>query len=208
MDHNDEHLITTMDQLREIAGHPGELAAGKVIDHIDPICERIIAASPFLVIATRGKDGLLDLSPKGDPAGFVGVLDDRTLAIPDRVGNRRFDTYENILFDPAVTLLFMIPGHGDTLRVAGKARISRAPDLLARFALRGKQPQFVLLVAVEEVFTHCPKCMIRSGLWKPESWPDRSNVPSLAEAIAEHTKMRSVEELEPYLEEDNRERLY
>ncbi|MEO1601884.1 MAG: MSMEG_1061 family FMN-dependent PPOX-type flavoprotein [Pseudomonadota bacterium] len=206
---SDEHIITHRDQLRAIVGEVPEPPREKTIDHIDALCARYIAAAPFVVMATRGADGLMDLSPKGDPAGFVAVLDEKTLAIPDRLGNGRFDTYENLLVNPEVGLIFLIPGHTDTLRVSGTAKISRGPELCARFAVNGKDPRFVLLVTVEEAMTHCPKCMVRGGMWQPEKWPDRSNIPTLAEAMVAHGKLsRSVAEMDEIIVNDGKNRLY
>ena len=183
-----EEVVSTRQRLRELTQLPSSRAQAKVIAHIDDICRRFIAASPFLLVASRGPDGRLDISPKGDPPGFVAVLDEKTLAIPDRPGNHRFDTFANVIECADVALIFMIPGHGDTLRVGGKARIVRDAALQARLAVAGKPPNFVLIVTVEEAFMHCSKCMIRSMLWNAERWPDRSNVPSLAEAIVAHAK--------------------
>jgi uncharacterized protein len=183
-----EEVITTRERLRELSKQPSQRASTKVIDHVDDICRRFIAASPFVIVASRGADGRMELSPKGDPAGFVAVLDEKTLAIPDRLGNHRLDTFENLLTHPEVGLLFLIPGNGDTLRISGTGRIVRDSSLQGRLAVNGKVPNLVLVVAVEEVFMHCPKCMIRSRLWSPDHWPDRSNVPSLAEAIVTHAK--------------------
>ena len=183
-----EEVITTASRLRELYQQPTHRGVNKVIDHIDDICRRFIEACPFAVVASMGADGRLDVSPKGDPAAFVAVLDAKTLAIPDRPGNNRLDTYENLLVNPALGLLFMIPGHGDTLRVSGTARIVRDTALQERFAVGGRSPATVLLVAVEQAFMHCPKSIVRSGLWLPPRWPDRSSVPSLAEAILAHAR--------------------
>ncbi len=211
---DDPHAITTHEQLRALVGQPGSLASQKTIDHIDAICARFIAASPFVVLATRGPDGLLDLSPKGDPAGFVGVLDAHTLALPDRPGNKRFDSYENLMVDPTVGLIFLIPGRDETLRVAGQGRIRTDPALLGRFAVDGRAPRFVLLVQVREAFLHCAKCMLRSQMWQPEHWPDISDVPSLAEAMMVHGRLRdkqlvdSTADMQAIIDSDARQRLY
>ncbi|MEM9148422.1 MAG: MSMEG_1061 family FMN-dependent PPOX-type flavoprotein [Pseudomonadota bacterium] len=205
----DPHILTNRDQLREIVGEVPIPPREKTIDHIDAICARYIAAAPFLLIATHGADGLLDISPKGDPAGFVGILDKKTLAIPERLGNGRFDTYENLFDNPQLALIFLIPGHNDTLRVSGDGRISRDPELRARFAVRGQEPRFVLLVHVREAMTHCPKCMVRSGLWQPERWPDRSDIPTLAEAMVAHGQLsRTVAEMDDIIRKDGENRLY
>jgi PPOX class probable FMN-dependent enzyme len=183
-----DEVIATRERLRELSKQPSSRAKDKVIDHIDAICRRFIAACPFVMVASRGADGLIDVSPKGDAPGFVAVLDEKTLAIPDRLGNHRLDTFENLLTNSELGLFFVVPGHGDTLRVSGTGKIVRDDTLQARLAVSGKEPNLVLVVTVEEVFMHCPKCMVRSNLWKPEQWPNRSNVPSLAEAIVVHAK--------------------
>ena len=203
-----EEVITTRERLRELHGQPSHRACNKVIDHIDGVCRRFIAACPFVIVASRGADGRLDVSPKGDPPGFVAVLDDQTLAIPDRLGNNRLDTFDNLVGHPEVGLLFMIPGNGDTLRVSGNGRIVRDAALQARFAVNGRAPNLVLLVAVEEAFMHCPKCIARSKLWSPAHWPDRTNVPSLAQAIVAHaTPPETVAEVQVVIDDHNK-RLY
>jgi PPOX class probable FMN-dependent enzyme len=152
---------------------------------------------------------MLEVSPKGDPAGFVKVLDDRTLAIPDRLGNRRLDTFRNILRNENVGLIFVIPGITYTLRVSGKAIIVRDLELRQSMAMRGKLPDHALVVAVEHVLSHCPKCMVRSGLWQPEAWPETSDLPTFAETLIAHAKLaETVEEVQASIETGNRERLY
>ncbi|WP_416898100.1 MAG: MSMEG_1061 family FMN-dependent PPOX-type flavoprotein [Minwuia sp.] len=203
------HLITRREQLREIVGEVGPRVAQKVIDHIDPICATFIARSPYAVLATRGANGLLDVSPKGDPAGFVDVLSPKVLALPDRLGNGRFDSYENLFDDPTVALLFLIPGHSDTLRVAGDGRITRDPELLARYPVNGKEPRFVLLIEVREAFLHCSKSSVRSNIWSPERWPDTDGLPSLAEAMVAHGKLSiDVPEMQDIIDRDREMRLY
>jgi hypothetical protein len=160
--------------------------SNKAINHIDEICRRFIATSPFVMVASRGPDGRLDLSPKGDSAGFVAVLDEKTLAIPDRPGNNRLDTFENLLAHPEVGLFFIIPGHSDTLRVSGKGWIVRDSSLQSSFRVKGRSPNLVLVVSVEEAFMHCPKCMIRSSLWNPKRWPDEADVATFAEFRVAH----------------------
>jgi len=184
-----EEVITTRERLRELNKLPSHRAGNKAIDHIDDICRRFIAACPFVMVASRGVDGRLDLSPKGDPPGFVAVLDERMLAIPDRLGNNRLDTFENLLIHPEVGLFFIIPGNGDTLRVSGRGQIVRDSTLQSRLAVNGKAPNLILVVTVEEAFMHCPKCIVRAKLWKQEQWPDRTNVPTLAEAMVVHAAL-------------------
>ena len=203
-----DEVIATRQRLRELSKQPSSRAQGKVIDHIDAICRRFIAACPFVMVASRGADGRMDVSPKGDPSGFVAVLDEKRLAIPDRPGNHRLDTFENLLTHSEVGLFFMIPGSGDTLRVSGKGRIVRDGSLQARLAVNGKDPNLVLIVTVEEAFMHCPKCIVRSRLWSPEHWPNRSNVPSLAEAIVAHAKTsETIAEVQAIID-DGTARLY
>ena len=186
---DESHLITDMDALRGIIPETSPRAAVKVIDQVDSYCARFIAASSFLVMGTYGEDGLVDLSPKGDPAGFVKVLNPKTLLVPDRIGNGRLDSFENLLGNPAVTLIFLIPGHNDTLRVAGKGRLTTQPDLLETLAVNGRPPNLALLVEVEEAYMHCPKCMVRSKMWHPEHWPDTTDVPTMGEAMVAHGKL-------------------
>ena len=163
-----DEIITSHERLREIVKEPSPKVSHKAIDHVDGICARFIAASPFVIVATRGRENRFDLSPKGDPAGFVTVLNPKTLA-PDRLGNNRVDTCENLLVHPEVGLIFLIPGIGDTLRVSGTARIVRDTTLQKRLAMNGRIPNLVLVVTVEEAFMHCAKCMVRSKLWIKES---------------------------------------
>ena len=203
-----EEVIISRERLRELNKHPSHFVRNKEIDHLDDICRRFIAASPFVVIASRGRDGRLDVSPKGDPAGFVKVLDDKTLAIPDRLGNNRLDTFENLLSCPDVGLIFIIPGNGDTLRVSGKGQIVRDGALQDSLAVHGKPPNLAMVITVEEAFLHCPKCIIRSRLWKPDQWPDISDVPTLAEAMIAHGSLsESMTEIEAVIENSNTKRL-
>jgi hypothetical protein len=151
----------------------------------------------------------MDISPKGDPAGFVQVLDEKTLAIPDRPGNRRADTFVNILQNPNVALFFFVPGKQDTFRVSGKAMIVRDLWLRERMALRGKTPDFAIVVSVEEAFLHCAKCVIRSGIWEQEKWPEMAGLASLARVMVDQGKTTDSEEkLQTLIDESYRDRLY
>jgi PPOX class probable FMN-dependent enzyme len=204
-----EAEVTTRVELRTHVKEPTRKVSHKAIDHIDGICARFIAASPFVIVATRGADGHLDLSPKGDPAGFVAVLDEHTLAIPDRPGNNRVDSFENLLVHPEVGLIFLIPGVGDTLRVSGAGRIVRDLSLRERLAIEGRAPNLVLIVEVREAFLHCQKCIVRSHLWQPEHWPDISDVPTLAQAMVAHGRLEeSVPEMQAIIDNDRDTRLY
>ena len=204
-----DEVITTEEELRAIVGTPSAGAAGKAIDHIDHHFQGFIAKSPFLLIASSDGAGNHDMSPKGDPAGFVQVLDEHTLAIPDRPGNRRADTFTNILQNPDVALFFLVPGVRETLRVQGRAMIVRDEGLRERMAVNGKPPELALVIEVREAFMHCAKCIIRSDLWDPATWPDSDTVPSLSKAIIEQQGYdMTPEQLEKGLEKDARERLY
>lgn len=204
-----EELIATRGRLRELNKLPNYRVSNKAIDHIDDICRRFIAASPFVMVASRGADGRLDVSPKGDPPGFVAVLDSKTLVIPDRLGNNRLDTFENLLVHPEVGLFFIIPGHGDTLRVSGKGQIVRDSALQNSLAVNGQAPNLALVVGVEEAFIHCPKCMVRSRLWTQEQWPDRSDVATLAETMVAHGALaETVPEMQAIIDNDGATRLY
>jgi len=204
-----DETITTRDRLREIIGEPSHRVLNKVIDHIDGICTKYIASSPYIVVATRGVDGLLDLSPRGDPAGFVHVLDAKTLIIPDRLGNKRIDSFENLLANPEVALLFIIPGHTFTLRVSGRGRIVRHAPLQERLSVNGRPPGLLLAISVEEAFLHCAKSIARANLWRPEKWPDTSEVPSLAEGMVAHGKLsESVDGMQSIIDDDYETRMY
>ncbi|TDD30128.1 pyridoxamine 5'-phosphate oxidase family protein [Kribbella turkmenica] len=169
--------ITTHDELREVVPPPLAAAAGKTRKALHELDRQWLAASPFCLIATSAADGTCDVSPKGDPAGFTTILDDRTIAIPERAGNRRVDGFANILTNPHVGLIYFIPGRGDTLRVNGRARIVREAPFFDEMIVRGNRPQLALLVEIEEVFHHCSKSFLRSQLWKPGTW-DPDAVPS------------------------------
>jgi uncharacterized protein len=204
-----DEIIASRDRLRALVKAPSAKVSHKAIDHIDGLCARFIAASPFVIVATRGGDGRLDLSPKGDPPGFVEVLDAKTLAIPDRPGNNRVDGFENLMVHSEVGLIFLIPGIGDTLRVAGTGALVRDAALQARLAVDGREPPLVLAVSVTEAFLHCGKSMRRSRLWQPEHWPENTEVPSLAEAMVTHGRLpESVAEVQAIVEADARTRLY
>ena len=201
--------VTTEAQLRDILGTPSAIARDKVIDHIDPYCAEFIAHAPFVVLSTRGPEGEMDLSPRGDPAGFVKIIDERTVAVPDRLGNKRADTFSNLLANPEIGLIFLVPGKRETLRVSGTGLLVRDEDLRTELAHEGKVPQVALVVEVRRVMFQCAKCMVRSGLWQPESWADVSNMSSLAEAIKVHSRLtESVAEIEEVIALSETERLY
>ena len=175
--------ITDEAQLREVVGAPAELVVSKIADRLNPLTRRFIERSPFVCVATARPDGGLDVSPRGDPAGFVRILDERTLLMPDRPGNRIADTLTNLLVDDRIGLLFLIPGVGDTFRVNGRASIVDDPELLAASAVEGKVPALGILVSIEEAYTQCAKAVIRSDLWNPERHIDRDELPSSGEIL-------------------------
>jgi PPOX class probable FMN-dependent enzyme len=182
----DDDVIRDEATLEALYGTASGAAVAKEIDYVHPHYAAMIAASPFMVLATSGPGGL-DASPRGDPAGFVHLADDRTLLIPDRRGNNRIDSLRNIVNDPRVALLFLIPGVGETLRVNGRAKISVAPDLLAQFEFRGTRPRSVIVVSVESVYFQCPKALVRSELWNPEKHISRRALPSAGTIMADIT---------------------
>jgi uncharacterized protein len=176
--------ITDEAQLREIlGGEPLPVVTMKIADRLNQLTRQFIERSPFLCVGTADPDGGLDVSPRGDPAGFVRILDERTLLLPDRPGNRIADTLLNLLKDPRIALLFLIPGVGDTFRVNGTAEIVDDPELLADSAVEGKVPKLGLLISIEEAYTQCPKALIRSELWNPERHIDRSELPRHGEIL-------------------------
>jgi len=175
--------ITTVDGLRRRYAAPGTRALAKQLDHLDRHCRHFITLSPFVLLATGGADGRADISPRGEAPGWIHVIDPRHLAIPDRPGNNRLDTLTNLLDDPAIGLLFMIPGVNETLRVNGRAEIRDDDDLRERFTVRGRPPATVIVVAVEEAYLHCAKALMRARLWDPEAQIDRHTFPSLNEMI-------------------------
>jgi uncharacterized protein len=180
--------ISRPEQLRDFYDSPMEPAIRKDIGRIDELCRRLIAAAPMLFVATHAEGGRADVSPRGGPPGFVTVLDDRHLAIPDATGNRRLDTLENIVSSARVALIFVIPGRDTTLRVNGSAVVTAEPGLLQRVTPVGKPPRTAIVVRAEEVYTHCPKAFVRSKLWDPDSWPDPATLPTSAEVSLAHQR--------------------
>lgn len=178
------HRVTDIAALEALYGTPMATSVAKEIDHIDPNYRAFIDAAPFFALATSGPEGL-DCSPRGDPAGFVRVADPRTVLIPDRRGNNRIDSLRNIVRDPRVALLFLVPGVGETIRVNGRAAISVDPELLASFVVDGKAPRSVVVVAVERVYFQCARALMRSNLWDPARHVARSSLPSTGTILAQ-----------------------
>lgn len=194
--------VTSADELRAIVGQPTAAVAKKVTDRLSEAQQGWLKQSPLGFVATTDAHGRVDVSPKGDPPGFVQIIDDTTIAIPERPGNRRVDGFLNVLQRPHVGTVFVIPGRGDTLRINGTARILSDADYFEAMEVGGKRPILALEIAIEEVFFHCPKAFLRSDTWKPESW-DPTAVPSVAQMAKAFKPDQSQEELDAYYSEDN-----
>lgn len=202
-------VVKSKEELRALLGEPHERAVKKEIARLDEHCRAFIARSPFLLLATANAAGQCDVSPKGDAPGFVRVLDEARLVVPDRPGNRRLDGMRNILENPHVGLIFLIPGKEETLRVNGRAAIVHDAEVLAACAVGGKRPLVGIGVEVEECFLHCPKAFKRSRLWDPKAWPDLSDLAPWAQMLFDHARVegKTVAELARDLEESSK-RLY
>lgn len=200
--------VTSVDELAELLGAPFPAAVAKERSRLHELDRQWLAASPFCLIATSGADGSCDVSPKGDPPGFTLVLDDTTIALPERPGNRRADGFRNLLGNPRVGLIFLVPGRGDTLRINGRARLVRDAAFFDRMVVHGHRPVLALVVEVEQVFHHCAKAFLRSGLWDPDSWqPDAVPArPQIARTLERPDA--SVDELTAYYGPSYSERLY
>ena len=203
-----ETEITSEAQLREVLGEPRAYVANKDRQYLHDYDKQWLANSPLCLVATSAADGSCDVSPKGDPPGFTLVLDDTTIAIPERPGNRRGDGYRNILTNPHVGLVYLIPGRGDTLRINGRARLVREAPFFDRMRVKGHRPLLALIVAIEQIFYHCPKAFLRSKLWQPDTW-DPAAVPSKAE-IAQRLERpnETLEDLQHYYGPSYATRLY
>lgn len=207
-----QFVISDEQYLRNLFEATHALAKQKCLDTLGPHAQEFIRRSPFLCIGTQNMDGKADVSPRGDPAGFVKILDERTLAIPDRPGNNRLDSLVNILANPCVGLLFMIPGFDDTLRVNGRATLTTDPELLASMSVNGRVPKVAIVIEVSEVFIHCAKALRRSYLWNPEYFQDRREMPSLIKFILDETtgapSAQEMRKIDDNLEEEYKRTLY
>ena len=203
------HVIETAEELRSSYGEPSERATRKSLDRLDRHCRRFIELSPFVVLASAGADGRVDCSPRGDPAGFVAVLDDRTVLLPDRLGNNRVDSLRNVLESPYVGLLFMIPGVNETLRLNGRATLTADRTLLEPLSVKGRAPRSGLVIEVEEVFLQCTKALVRSRLWAEESRVDRkAALPPFGQMLADHVGLPDGEAVEREVQTRIRETMY
>ena len=209
MPYEPHHVVEDIAEIRALQPRMHPTQTAKIIDHIDPLCEAWIRKSTFLTMATFGADGSVDVSPKGDPAGFVRVIDEKTLAIPDRPGNLRWDSFENILETGRIGLVFLVPNRNEVVRVNGAAQVVRDVDLLESLAMKGRVPQFAVLVRVEQAFYHCGKAIIRSRLWAPAQAQSTDGLPTYSEALKAHSKVDlSLENIEERMKHNDDNRLY
>jgi len=204
-------FVTTHEELRTIykTPRPTDGSIRKELKALDGHCRSFIGKSPFVLIGSSDGEGNADVTPKGDKPGFAAILDDRTIAIPDRPGNNRLDTLENILRNRSVGLLFLIPGMNETLRVNGDARITVDAGLRERLAVDGKEPQSVVVVTVKAAYMHCAKAFMRSDLWKPESWYDRATLPTLGQILRDQMAVAdSAEATDSWLDEEYKKTMW
>jgi PPOX class probable FMN-dependent enzyme len=204
-----EQVVTTADEVDAVLGEQFESQVNKVIDHIDDHCRAWIERSPFVVVSSASATGAMDVSPKGDPPGFVRVLDPKTLAVPDRPGNHRGDTFRNVLENPHVGLMFIVPKRREVVRVSGTAMVVKDAPLLESMAVGDKVPSLALLVRVREAMFHCGKSMIRSHMWEPDQWGPVDGLPTYGRALVDHGALdRPVEEVERLTDLNEKYRLY
>ncbi len=204
-----EQVVTTAEELAAILGEQFESQVNKVIDHVDEHCRAWIERSPFVVVASASATGAMDVSPKGDPSGFVRVLDAKTLAVPDRPGNHRGDTFRNVLENPQIGLMFLVPKRREVVRVSGTAMVVKDEGLLESMAVGDKVPALALLVHVQEAMFHCGKSMVRSHLWEPDRWSPIEGLPTYGRALVDHAALDSpLEEVELAMEFNEQYRLY
>lgn len=203
-------VISSESELRDLLGHPSQLVKNKIIDHLDQHCQDFISKSPMIFISTSDSKGKCDVSPRGDAPGFVFILDEHHIIIPERPGNRRMDSLKNILSNPYIGLIFIIPGLEETLRVNGKATLIKDETYLKKMEAKGSIPKIAIAVEVEESFIHCAKAFKRSELWQPNKWLDESILPQPAKILSAHAKLPNmgVEEIEKALNESYSKRLY
>ncbi|MCR8843297.1 pyridoxamine 5'-phosphate oxidase family protein [Paenibacillus sp. SC116] len=202
--------VRSEEELREIIGHPSKLVRHKVIDHLDEQCRKFIACSPLLFVSSSDEHGNCDVSPRGDAPGFVHILDEKCMVIPERPGNRRIDTMRNILSNPKIGLIFVIQGLEETLRINGRASITKEEPLLSLMQVNGKSPLLGIGVVVEECFVHCAKAFKRSQLWDQKAWLDRGQLPNPAKMLSAHAKTLGITEqdISTALHESYTKRLY
>nr|WP_225953372.1 pyridoxamine 5'-phosphate oxidase family protein [Kibdelosporangium phytohabitans] len=201
--------IKTLDELVALAGEPAERTVCKIQDRIDEHARNLIAHSPFVLIATASAEGTCDVSPRGDPAGSVLVLDDHTLVLADRPGNKLHDSFRNIIDNPNAGLLFLIPGMNETLRINGRARLVSDAPFFDDLIVKGKRPRLAVVIEVEQLYMHCAKAFLRSSLWQPDTWPDRADLPSLGTILKDQIGFEpTAAEADGYFAESNRTHQY
>ena len=200
-----KQVISSTDEIRSILGEVYYSQDTKCIDHIDAHCRTWIERAPLVVVASMSGSGQLDVAPKGDPSGSFKVLDEQTLAIPDRPGNNRADTLINIIENPRIGLMFVIPNRREVVRVSGSAQITKDPDLVESMTVNGKSPKLVILVHVEEAMFHCGKALIRAKMWEPEKWQSVEGLPTYAQTLIDHGKLTiATEDLQKGIESNDK----
>lgn len=204
------NVVRSEAELRKLMGGPvAPPVVEKTLSSLDRHCVAFISRAPFVLVASSDSKGRMDISPKGDSPGFVRVLDSTTIAIPDRQGNQRFDTFRNLFESPRIGLIFLVPGKPETLRISGRAEIVRDTPLLESMAANGKVPNLAIVIHVEQAFFHCAKCVIRSRLWLPEHWPSLEGLPTLAETMKDAASIPApLEAVEALIRDDEERRLY
>lgn len=202
------HRVETLDDLFALNGQPNDAIVNKHTGYLTPLLEAFIQASPFFLVATADAEGACDISPKGDPPGSVKILDRRTIAIPDRPGNRRIDGHRNVIANPHIGLIFIIPNVDETLRINGRAFLTADPDLLASMAIEDKAPKLAIVVEIDEAYMHCARAFLRSGMWRPETWPDPDTVPTLRAIMCEQKDLPPPDESQGKRREEYRSVLY
>ena len=202
-------FVSTREELRALYRAPGEGAVRKELRRLDPHARNFLARSPFVLIGTQDEQGNADVSPKGDRPGFCAALDEMTVAIPDRPGNNRLDSWENVIVNPAVGLVFLIPGMNETLRINGEGRLTADRELCERLGVEGRPALAVLVVKIRAVYMHCAKAFMRSQLWAPQTWPDRAELPTLGQILRDQLALKQTrEELDASLAEGYRKSMW
>jgi PPOX class probable FMN-dependent enzyme len=202
------HQVSTIEGVYELNGVPNEYILQKHTSYLTPLLEEFITAAPFYLIATADAEGNCDVSPKGDAKGTVHIIDRRTIAIPDRAGNRRVDGHRNIIANPHIGVIFIIPAVDETVRVNGRAFLTSDPELLASMTMQGKAPKLATVVEIDQVYMHCARSFLRSGLWKPETWPDPETIPTLGAIMCEQKDLPPPDESQGKRQEEYRNVLY
>lgn len=200
--------VSTIEGVYELNGVPHEMILQKHTSYLTPLLEEFMTAAPFYLIATSDAEGNCDVSPKGDAKGTVHIIDRRTIAIPDRAGNRRVDGHRNIIANPHIGVIFIIPAVDETVRVNGRAFLTSDPELLGQMTIQGKTPKLATIVEIDEVYMHCARAFLRSGLWKPESWPDPDTIPTLGAIMCEQKELPPPDESRGKRMEEYRQVLY